>query len=120
MCSQTRNSCVKAFDNRSRSKNLKPKKSRGGVNLTPLKASRVNTFLTSLPLTATTSKNVVFSADVTFITIDVTILSMAAPLLNYYYFILHFIIMFVIVVIIIIINIIIIIIIIVVVVVVIV
>ena len=71
--------------------------------MTPLKASRVNTFLTSLPLTATTSKNVVFSADVTFITIDVTILSMAALLLNYYYFILHFIIMFVIVVIIIII-----------------
>ena len=30
MCSQTRNSCAKAFDNRSRSKNLKPKKSRGG------------------------------------------------------------------------------------------
>ena len=43
MCSQTRNSCAKASDNRSRSKNLKPKKSRG-VNLTPplpLKASRV-------------------------------------------------------------------------------
>ena len=35
MCSQTRNSCAKAFDNRSRSKNLKPKKSRRGVNLTP-------------------------------------------------------------------------------------
>ena len=35
MCSQTDNSCAKAFDNRSRSKNLKPKKSRGGgVNLT--------------------------------------------------------------------------------------
>ena len=31
MCSQTRNSCAKAFDNRSRSKNLKPKKSRGGA-----------------------------------------------------------------------------------------
>ena len=30
MCSQTRNSCAKAFDNRSRSKNLMPKKSRGG------------------------------------------------------------------------------------------
>ena len=30
MCSQTRNSCAKAFDNRSRSKNLKPKKLRGG------------------------------------------------------------------------------------------
>ena len=30
MCSQTRNSCAKAFDNQSRSKNLKPKKSRGG------------------------------------------------------------------------------------------
>ena len=34
MCSQTRNSCAKAFDNRSRGKHLKPKKSRG-VNLTP-------------------------------------------------------------------------------------
>ena len=34
MCSQTRNSCAKAFGNRSRSKNLKPKKLRG-VNLTP-------------------------------------------------------------------------------------
>ena len=47
MCSQPRNSCAKAFDNRSRSKTLKPEKSRegGGVNLTPfppLKASRVN------------------------------------------------------------------------------
>ena len=46
MCSQARNSCAKAFDNRSRIKNLKPKKSRGGVNLTPpppplLKATRV-------------------------------------------------------------------------------
>ena len=45
MCSQTRNSCAKAFDNQSRSKNLKPKKSSGGeVNLTPPpppKASRV-------------------------------------------------------------------------------
>ena len=30
MCSQTRNSCAKAFDNRPRSKNLKPKKLRGG------------------------------------------------------------------------------------------
>ena len=30
MCSQTRNSCAKAFGNRSRSKTLKPKKSRGG------------------------------------------------------------------------------------------
>ena len=29
MCSQTRNSCAKPFDNRSRGKNLKPKKSRG-------------------------------------------------------------------------------------------
>ena len=29
MCSQTRNSCATAFDNRSRSKILKPKKSRG-------------------------------------------------------------------------------------------
>ena len=44
-------SCAKAFDNRSRSKNLKPNKIEGGgVNLTPpfpppppLKASRVNT-----------------------------------------------------------------------------
>ena len=36
MCSQTRKGCAKAFDNRARSKNLKPKKSRGGgVNLTP-------------------------------------------------------------------------------------
>ena len=43
MCSQTRNSCAKAFDNRSRSKNLKPKKSRGGqFDPPPLKASRVN------------------------------------------------------------------------------
>ena len=30
MCSQTRNSCAKAFDNQSRSKNLKPKKSSVG------------------------------------------------------------------------------------------
>ena len=30
MCSQTRNSCAKAFDNQARSKNFKPKKSRGG------------------------------------------------------------------------------------------
>ena len=30
MCLQTRNSCAKAFDNWSRSKNLKPKKSRRG------------------------------------------------------------------------------------------
>ena len=29
MCSQTRNSCAKAFDHQSRSKNLKPKKNRG-------------------------------------------------------------------------------------------
>ena len=43
MCSQTRNSCAKAFDNRPRSKNLKPKKSRGGGQ--PLKASRVNTHI---------------------------------------------------------------------------
>ena len=37
MCSQTRNSCAKDFDNRLRSKNLKPKKSRGGggPNLIP-------------------------------------------------------------------------------------
>ena len=34
MYSQTSGSCAKAFDNRSRSKNLKSKKSRG-VNLTP-------------------------------------------------------------------------------------
>ena len=43
MCPQTRNSLAKAFDNLSRSKNLKPKKS-GGINLAappPLKASRV-------------------------------------------------------------------------------
>ena len=45
MCSQTRNSCAKAFDNRSRSKNLKPKNSRGGgVKSPPLKASRVKAF----------------------------------------------------------------------------
>ena len=45
MCSQTRNSCAKAFVNRSRSKNLKPKKSRGGQFDPPrLKASRVNAF----------------------------------------------------------------------------
>ena len=43
MCSQTRNSCAKAFDNRSRSKNLKPKNRGGGDQFgTPLKASRVN------------------------------------------------------------------------------
>ena len=36
MCSQTRNSCAKDFDYRSRSKNLKQKKIEGGVNLTPL------------------------------------------------------------------------------------
>ena len=44
MCLQTRNSCAKAFDNRSRSKNLKPKISRGGggqFDPPPLKASRV-------------------------------------------------------------------------------
>ena len=42
MCSQTRNSCAKAFDNRSRSKNLKQKKSRWGqFDLPLLKASRV-------------------------------------------------------------------------------
>ena len=42
MCSQIRNSCAKAFDNRSRSKNLKPKKSKGGGQFDPpLKASRV-------------------------------------------------------------------------------
>ena len=35
MCSQTRNSCAKAFDNRLRSKNLKPKKSRGGGQFDP-------------------------------------------------------------------------------------
>ena len=49
ICSQTRNSCAKAFDNRSKSKNLKPKKIEGGgVNLTPpplLKASRVNSLI---------------------------------------------------------------------------
>ena len=43
MCSQTRNSCAKAFDNRSRTKILQPKKSRGGGQFDPtLKASRVN------------------------------------------------------------------------------
>ena len=43
MCSQTRNSYAKAFDNQSRSKNLKPKKSRGQFDPPPpsLKASRV-------------------------------------------------------------------------------
>ena len=42
MCSQTRNSCTKAFGNRSGSKNLKLKKSRGGqFDPPPLKASRV-------------------------------------------------------------------------------
>ena len=42
MCSQTRNSCAKAFGNWSRNKNLKPKKSRGGGQFdTPLKASKV-------------------------------------------------------------------------------
>ena len=40
MCQQTKNNCTKAFDNRSRSKNLKPKKSRG-VNLTPPSPSRL-------------------------------------------------------------------------------
>ena len=50
MCSQTRNSCAKAFDNRSRSKNLKPK-NRGGCQfdpLPPLKASRVKLLAESL------------------------------------------------------------------------
>ena len=44
MCSQTRNSCAKAFDNRSRSKNLKPKKLTGGGQFDPppLKASRIS------------------------------------------------------------------------------
>ena len=45
MCSQTRNSCAKPFDNRSRSKTLKPKKIEGGGSIWPpppsLKASRV-------------------------------------------------------------------------------
>ena len=44
MCSQTSNSCAKAFDNQSRRKNLKPKKLRGGGQFNsppPLKASRV-------------------------------------------------------------------------------
>ena len=35
MCSQTRSSCAKAFDNRSGNKNLKPKKSRGGWSIWP-------------------------------------------------------------------------------------
>ena len=45
MCSQTRNSCAKAFNNRSRSKNLKPKnRGMGGGQFDPppLEASRVN------------------------------------------------------------------------------
>ena len=45
MCFQTRNSCAKAFNNRSRSKKLKPKKSRRGgggqFDPNPFKASRV-------------------------------------------------------------------------------
>ena len=41
MPQQTKNSCAKAFGNRSRNKNLKPKKSRGGVRLTPLMPFRV-------------------------------------------------------------------------------
>ena len=36
LCSQTRNSCAKAFDNRSRSKILKPKKSKGSIWPPPL------------------------------------------------------------------------------------
>ena len=47
MCSQTKNSCAKAFDNQLRSNNLKPKKSRGrgggSICPLPLKASMVNT-----------------------------------------------------------------------------
>ena len=42
MCSQTRNNYAKAFDNRSRSKDLKPKTRGGRVKSpAPLKASRV-------------------------------------------------------------------------------
>ena len=42
MCQQTRNSCANASENQSRSKDLKPKKSRGGgVNLTPSPPSRL-------------------------------------------------------------------------------
>ena len=45
MCSETGNSCAKVFDNRSRSKNLKPKKSRGEGQFDspplPFNASRV-------------------------------------------------------------------------------
>ena len=41
MCSQTRNSCAKAFDNRSRSKNLKPKKLRGGQIVNPPTSPRL-------------------------------------------------------------------------------
>ena len=41
MCSQTRNSCAKAFDNQSRSKNLKPKNSRGGGQFDPPPPSRL-------------------------------------------------------------------------------
>ena len=51
MCSQTRNSCANTFHNRSRSKNLKPKKSRGrsiSPPPPPLKASRVKSGLVSI------------------------------------------------------------------------
>ena len=51
MCSQTRNSCAKAFDNWSRNKNLKPQRSRGG-QFAPLTPSR----LLGLTILATHSK----------------------------------------------------------------
>ena len=35
MSQQTKNSCAKAFGNRSRNKNLRPKKSRGGGQIDP-------------------------------------------------------------------------------------
>ena len=54
MCQQTRNSCTKAFDNRSRSKNLKPRKSRG------VKASRVNRMISALIRRVYTSNRLKF------------------------------------------------------------
>ena len=46
MSSQTKNSCAKAFGNRSRNKNLRSKRLRGGgrdqIDPTPLMPSRVN------------------------------------------------------------------------------
>ena len=40
----SRNSCAKAFDNRSRSKNLKPKKSRGGSQFDPSRLLGLNQY----------------------------------------------------------------------------